>query len=162
MATDDKALDHAWAYFTLHANQRITVFNYFVVFAGILCTGLAATIQASDRFSFIGIALGVILVMLSFLFWKLDQRTSFLIKHAEDILKLHEPVLAPLLADEVDKTSKAKADDGLWTYGQVFRAIFAVMALIGFVGAILSALHATHHLDWSATANAAAPVKNAG
>ena len=162
MATDDKALGHAWAYFTLHANQRITVFNYFVVFAGILCTGLAATLQAPDRFSFIGIALGFILMMLSFLFWKLDQRTSFLIKHAEEIIKIHEPDLAPLVADEVGKTSKAKAEDGLWTYGQVFRAIFIVMALIGIAGAILSALHATHRLEWSTTANTSVAVKNAG
>jgi hypothetical protein len=162
MATDDKALDHAWAYFTLHANQRITVFNYFVVFAGILCTGLAATMQASVRLSFVGIALGLILVMLSFLFWKLDQRTSFLIKHAEDVIKTHEPALAPLLADEVGKTSNAKANDGLWTYGEVFRAIFVAMALIGVAGATLSALRATRCLDWSETPDAAAPLKNAG
>ena len=161
MATDDKGLDHAWAYFTLHANQRITVFNYFVVFSGILCTGLAATLQAPTRSSFVGIALGLILVMLSFLFWKLDQRTSFLIKHAEDVIKNHEPALAPLVADEVDKTTKAKAKDGLWTYGEVFRAIFAVMALIGLVGGTLSALHATHRLDWSEIPTAGAAVKNA-
>lgn len=62
-------------YFSLHATQRITVFNYFVVFAGILSTGLAATIRAPNRLAFVGIALRLLLSFLSFLFWKLDQRT---------------------------------------------------------------------------------------
>ena len=49
MGRDDGALAHAWAYFQLHAAQRITIFNYFVVLSGILATGLAAAIQAPPR-----------------------------------------------------------------------------------------------------------------
>lgn len=120
MATEDKALEHAWAYFSLHAAQRITVFNYFVVFAGILCTGLAATMQAPIRLAFVGIALGLLLTALAFLFWKLDERTSFLIKHAEETIKRLEPSLATLLTVEVAKTDHAQVNDGLWTYGRSF------------------------------------------
>lgn len=153
MATDNKALDHAWAYFSLHAAQRITVFNYFVVFAGILSTGLAATIQASDRLAFVGIALGLLLSFLSFLFWKLDQRTSFLVKHAEDKIKVLEPTTAALVTDEAAKTDAAKKINGLWTYGSIFRTIFCVMGIVGLAGAVLSAARATDRIDWSEPAN---------
>lgn len=148
MSRDDGALAHAWAYFNLHASQRITIFNYFVVFSGILTTGLAAAIQAPPRLAVVGVALGLLLCLLSFLFWQLDRRTSFLIKHAEDAIKLQEPVGAQLMTEEVVKTADAKQDEGLWTYGKVFRSIFLVMAIVGLAGAIVSGLRGSGRLSW--------------
>ncbi len=161
MLSDEKALDHAWAYFALHAAQRITVFNYFVVFAGILCTGLAATVQAPNRLAFVGIALGLLLSMLSFLFWKLDERTSFLVKHAEDTIKALEPTIAAVVTTEVNKTTAAETNDGLWTYGQVFRTIFWAMGIVGIAGALLSAGRATHFVNWSEPAYTDVPSNKA-
>jgi hypothetical protein len=148
MAADNKALDHAWSYFALHASQRITVFNYFVVFAGVLCTGMATAIQASPQLALVGSALGLLLIFLSYVFWKIDQRTAFLIKHAEDVIKQLEPSTAPLFAGEEGKTHVAKRDMRMWTYGRAFRTIFAVMGTIGFAGAVLGDLRATGILDW--------------
>ncbi len=148
MSRDDGALAHAWAYFNLHAGQRITIFNYFVVFSGILTTGLAAAIQAPPRLATVGVALGLLLCLLSFLFWQLDRRTSFLIKHAEDAIKLQEPVGARLMTEEVVKTANAKKGEGLWTYGKVFRSIFLVMAIVGLAGAIVSGLRGSGKLSW--------------
>jgi len=148
MSRDDGALAHAWAYFQLHAAQRITIFNYFVVFSGILATGLAAAIQAPPRLASVGVALGLLLALLSYLFWQLDRRTSFLVKHAEDAIKLQEPAGARLMSDEVDKTRDAKKNDGLWTYGKVFRVIFCVMAIVGIGGAIVSGLRWAGCLSW--------------
>lgn len=79
-------LEHAWRYFELHANQRISIFNYFVVISGAVSAGIAATWQGSQHFSIVGIVLGLLLSVVSFVFWKLDQRVSFLIKHAESAL----------------------------------------------------------------------------
>jgi len=148
MEKDDGSLAHAWAYFELHANQRVTVFNYFVVFSGILATGLAASIQATPRLAIVGIALGLLLSLLSYLFWQLDRRTSFLIKHAEDAIKAKEPAGARLMTEEVDKTEKAKKDIGLWTYGKAFRTIFLVMGLVGLCGAVVSGLRWCVQLSW--------------
>lgn len=162
MAGDEKALDHAWGYFALHANQRITVFNYFVVFAGVLTTGIAAAVQASREMASVGIALGLLLVLLSFVFWKLDQRTSFLIKHAEDVIRQLEPASASLLGTEGAKTQVAKRDERLWTYGRAFRTIFLVMALVGIAGTLLAGARATGLINLRAeaetTKGAAAPI----
>src|SRR4051794_23723757 len=105
MGRDDGSLAHAWAYFSLHAGQRITIFNYFVVFSGILATGLATAIQGPPRLASIGVALGLLLSLLSYLFWQLDRRTSFLVKHAEDAIKTIEPAGAQLITEEVAKTA---------------------------------------------------------
>ena len=158
MAADDKDLNHAWSYFALHANQRITVFNYFVVFSGVLCTGIAAAVQASPKVAAVGVALGLLLAVLSFVFWKLDQRTAFLIKHAEDILKQLEPSTGQLIGAEEQKTAAAKRNLRMWTYGQVFRTIFAFMALIGIAGAVLAAFTASGALAWGSAKPASACV----
>jgi hypothetical protein len=79
----ESALEHAWRYFELHANQRMTVFNFFLVLAGLAAAGLAAAVQGSPRFAVLGIVWGLLLALVSFVFWKLDQRASFFIKLAE-------------------------------------------------------------------------------
>lgn len=144
---DSGALEHAWAYFQLHAQQRITIFNYFVVFSGILATGLAAAIQAPPRLASVGVALGILLSVLSYIFWQIDKRTSFLVKHSEDAIKRHEPVGAQLVTEEVAKTDAAKAQ-GLWTYGKAFRVIFIIMGIVGLSGAAVSGLRWSGRLTW--------------
>lgn len=145
---DEKALAHAWAYFELHAAQRITVFNYFVVFSGILATGLAATLQAAPRLASVGVALGLLLTLLSYLFWQLDRRTAFLVKHAEEAIATLEPDGARLVGEEAARSTAAANSEGLWTYKQVFRVIFLVMALVGLAGAAVCALRWGGQLNW--------------
>ena len=136
-----QAREHAWKYFELHANQRIAVFNFFLV----LSAGMAATLQGSQRFALLGVGLGVLLVVVAFVFWKLDQRVSFLVKHAESALAQIEGAFPDpslqLFHQEPSKTAAAKDASGLWgrlwTYGQVFRLLFWAMALFGIVGAVL-------------------------
>jgi len=156
VAAENKALDHAWSYFQLHANQRITVFNYFVILSGVLAAGLAATIQGPPRLASLGVGLGLLLALLSYVFWKFDQRTAFLIKHSEDILRVLEPDTAPVFADEVGKTDAAKKD-GMWTYGKSFKVIFCVMGIVGLSGSAVSALRYCGLVSWEQPGAAVPP-----
>ena len=81
--------EYAWSYFQLHANQRMTTFNFFVVIAALLTTGLSGTFNKDFQNPFIGIVLGAGLIVISFIFWKLDQRIRYMIKHAETTLNLN-------------------------------------------------------------------------
>lgn len=147
-APSEALLEHTWRYFELHAKQRITVFNYFLVLSGAVVAGLAATLQGSPRFSFVGAVLGVLLALVSFVFWKLDQRVSFLIKHAEAALAEVEKALptesARLFLLEPGRAETAAKSapwwTRQWTYGRAFRFVFVVMALFGIIGAVLSGL----------------------
>jgi hypothetical protein len=145
--SDKEILDHAWKYFTVHASQRLLLFNVFVVSSGAVVAGLAACLQKSGFFPALGSGLGCLLVLNAFVFWKLDQRTSFLVKHAEEALteieRTFQKPTAQLFYREPLRTAAGEKDNGLirmWTYGRVFRFVFGLMACIGTVGASLSLL----------------------
>lgn len=79
-------LDHAWKYFEIHADQRIKLFNFYLVIIAASGSALTYILQNKNQ-SLLGVFLGLFLIFVSYIFWKLDQRTSFLIKQAEKILK---------------------------------------------------------------------------
>ena len=145
-STQQLMLEHTWRYFELHANQRVSVFNFFVVMTGALAAGIAASLQGSPKLAAIGVVLGILLSLVSFVFWKLDQRVSFLIKHAEDALAEIESTLpektARLFSLEPISTSAAKSKTNLWSrhwsYGRSFRFIFVFMSIFGAASASLS------------------------
>jgi hypothetical protein len=147
LSTKD-TLDHAWNYFVLHAGQRMSLFNFFLVLAGLVAAGLAACIQQSGPLQLLGAALGLLLTLVSFIFWKLDQRVSFLLKHAENAIANIEssiPVsVGRLVSSEVTQTSAAHAKGfilfRMWTYGTAFRAVFLVMGTVGMGGGTLCIL----------------------
>jgi cyanate permease len=148
--------EHAWKHFEVHASQRMTVFNYFLAVSGALAAGLATTLQGTARFSVLGIALGGLLALVSFIFWKLDQRVSFLIKRAELALseiERHFPSpAAQLFLREPEEAEAARKASTLWsrpwTYGRAFRFVFSAMAVFGTTGATLSTLKFVGVVSW--------------
>jgi hypothetical protein len=146
-------LDHAWRYFELHAGQRMSLFNFFLVVSGVILAGLAACLQLTGSLRLLGLCLGVLLAVVAFTFWKLDQRVSFLIKHAEDAIVGIEKLLpldvARLFSNERGRTAAHKSVGiGLvrpWTYGSAFRFIFWIMGLVGISGGTLSL---ARYLGW--------------
>jgi hypothetical protein len=56
-SVSDTVLTHAWRYFELHANQRMSVFNFFLALSGVVSAGLAALVQGSAHLIFLGILL---------------------------------------------------------------------------------------------------------
>ena len=121
-----------------------------------VAAGLATTLQGTQRFSSLGVALGILLVLVSFVFWKLDQRVSFLIKHAECALAEVEQTLpaqsARLFLMEPNSTKAAVSTASWWsrhwTYGKAFRVVFLMMGIFGFAGTVLSALKFLGMVNW--------------
>lgn len=142
MADDpDVALEHAWRYFQLHADQRISVFNFFVAIASLLAAGIAFGLQGPRDLWPLGGVASFLMIVLAFVFWKLDQRVSGMIKVAEDVIVGAESVLISdpslrTMSRELNAAGALKKGGlrGAWTYGQSFRLIFGVVALVGFLG----------------------------
>jgi hypothetical protein len=153
--------EYAWNYFELHARQRMSVFNYFVLIAALLTAGLAGSFSKSGSsllISIISLLLAISLVVISFVFWKLDQRVRQLIKHAEEALKMLEKHSTScdtnihkhlsLFSEEEKFTEKLRTkykkknifSPWLWhmSYYQCFRIIYIVFSFIGLLGIILS------------------------
>lgn len=135
--------NHIWKYFEIHASQRLTVFNFFSAFSGLIAAGIGAVAPASKDYSAVGVALGAMLIVISFIFWKLDQRAAFLIKHAEEALKRLEADTQAefgLFSSEPTRHGEARAARSWitkpWSFGESFRGLFVLMAGAG-AGAVI-------------------------
>lgn len=137
-----QSMDHAWRYFELHAQQRMTVFNFYLAISGLTAAGIGVSLQYGSEFSIVTFMLGNFLSLISFIFWKLDQRVSELIKRSERALSELEKVssikYAILFLEEgTDPKSMSYGLLSTWTYGRCFRVSFVTVALSGLVFAML-------------------------
>jgi hypothetical protein len=153
-----ETLEHSWRYFAIHAGQRLTLFNYFIAVSGVTLAGGAAALQGTARFSLLGVALGLLLVLLALIFYKLDERTSALIKISERALAATErqcmPPEARLFASEIESVTTEVLDPSSagWTYGRSLRLSFLVVGILGLSLCVLSLLRAADLLRWEGAA----------
>ncbi|MBJ8442700.1 RipA family octameric membrane protein [Acinetobacter bereziniae] len=140
-------LDHAWKYFEIHSEQRIKLFNFYLVIMAASGSALAYVIQNKNQ-SILGIFLGLFIVFASFIFWKLDQRTSFLVKQSERILRNLEKEYDAkyyLFSNECREFSTENNESNSFTrkysYRELFNTTFIFTAFIGLIFIILSTLN---------------------
>jgi hypothetical protein len=154
-----------WNYFQQHAQQRIACFNFFVVFQALMTTGLLATFQPHFKTYFVGVGIGLLQALISFVFWKVDQRNKYLTKHGENAIIEFEqdytflppdaeerPNPIKLFSAEVFDTTKLRVSQRYmevwnqqWSYSKCFNSMFVAFGVIGVIGALLSGLHS---LEW--------------
>jgi hypothetical protein len=79
--------DYAWKYFALHADQRLKTFQFFITLATALIGGTLIFLRYDESHHKWIAVLGFLLCFLAFVFWKLDHRTSALVKNGENALK---------------------------------------------------------------------------
>ena len=150
--------EYAWNYFELHARQRMSVFNYFVIIAALLTAGLAGSLSKDDGYHLISFVLSLSLIVISFVFWKLDQRVRYFIKHAEKALKILEKHWTDedtnidgnlaLFSAEEESTgelrkqlrNKYRFQPWRWhmSYYKCFCFVYFVFGVIGVLGMIMS------------------------
>lgn len=112
----------------------MTVFNFFLAISGIIAAGIGVSLQQGEKFSALASALGIFLSLVSFLFWKLDQRVSEMIKISEramlaieNLLGIHE---VSIFTSE-HQLVHPKGLLSIWTYGKCFRITFSAVGTIG-------------------------------
>ena len=149
--TDDELRKQAWDFFQMQAGQRLATFNFYIAISSLLSTGLVATFKNEIDLPYVGIAFGLLLILFSFIFWKLDQRNSDLIKGAETSLKFFEarsaledeagiPHVAKRFTREEFDTCRKKNQHPwqFWkkhySYSQCFNHVFMIFGCGGLVG----------------------------
>jgi hypothetical protein len=138
--------DHAWNWFAHHAEQRMTALRFFLLVIGIFAVGYYQTLNNGHYV--LAAVFSVVSCCFSVLFWRLDIRTRELIKVGEDLLSQTEGEMTKLstiqvtIVTDVDKRSSKHATrlfpKHLYSYGQIFSAIF----LISFLFSICTAVYA--------------------
>ncbi len=135
--SDNYIFEHCWRYFQLHSQQRMTVFNFYLVICGLTAAGIGFSLQQSDSYKYMASLLGLFLIFVSFIFFKLDQRVSFLIKEAEDALisvesNFEGKVYKIFTKDNLDG-NLSKGFFSVWTYGKCLRYSFFIMGYSGLI-----------------------------
>jgi hypothetical protein len=144
VSLDQSFRDYAWGYFALHSEQRMKTFHFYILLATALVGTVGLLIKTGELHQWMA-AFGFLLVFFSFVFWKFDQRTRHLIKHAEAALAFldqqHEladqnglPHPLKLFAHEAAVTSRLELfplANAHFSYARCLRWIFSMFALIG-------------------------------
>lgn len=154
---DSDLQKQAWDYFVLHASQRMTVFNFYIILSALITTSYVASFNNHSNLAFFRIALAALLSLFAFVFWKLDERTKRLVKIGEEALKYFEGTIS---SDEVAKvftreeieTSRKRAVQARWnprerllSYSDCFQIIFGAFFLAGVVELIISIAQCFKH-----------------
>ena len=129
--------------------------NYYVLISSLLCTGLASSLKDDPNSSYLGASFGLLLILFSFVFWKLDCRNSDLIKGAEEALEFFEettdlrdtegiPHVAKRFLREKFTTTKKKQTrtwkfwKSSFSYTECFGLVFTIFSVTGLIGFIWS------------------------
>jgi hypothetical protein len=79
-----RALDHAWAWFKYHAEQRIALIRFYIVAIGGMAAGIGI-LQQQGQYALCAIV-SFFAALAAFCFIRLDQRSSDLVKQAKEAL----------------------------------------------------------------------------
>jgi hypothetical protein len=135
--------DHAWDYFALHAEQRLRMFHFFILLQIGLISAMLFSARTGAGNLTLGSIVGLLMALLSFVFWKLDQRTKGMIKVSETALRLFEnrvtqilddPELAgalPFINDPQLQERVGRSAVGLLSYSKCFGIVFLTFAILG-------------------------------
>jgi hypothetical protein len=137
---EERALEHAWAWFSLHASQRMQVVSYVLVAFALVLAGYGAAMQAENRVVAVGIAATGIAIAVSFLL--LEARTRELVQAAEPaIATLQARLAARASLPELELVKMVdKPTQKFRKYSFVIRALMSaaivLLAGAGFVAAL--------------------------
>lgn len=155
--TEKDALDVAWKYFQQHAQQRVSYFNFFVLFSSLLTTGLLASLNSQFNLPQLGIGIGLMQMLVAFVFLKIDQRNKYLTKIGECALiqleslysnKIDNSEQLTVFTCELSRTSALRERTKKWnpfgqlSHSQCFQLIYFAYALAGLIG-MIAAIHIT-------------------
>ncbi len=136
--------NYAWDYFALHANQRTTLFRYFIVFVSLYMTGIALMIRgfacsgiSSEIFVIVA---SIAFIVVTYIFWRLDKRNIQLIGFAKSSLievenKLNDKDPKNDLVFQMQAKTPAEMK-----HSKCYEKIFVAAPLLGLIFIIWAAI----------------------
>lgn len=156
--SDKDVLELIWKYFEHHGNQRLTHINFFTVLSSALLVSQYTVLGTNNNLLFAPIVIGIIQINVSFVFYKIDERTMFLVKHAEKVMVSIESTYSfsddkgyinslKIFTNEIEETNKAKKEKNFLlrqiSHKKSYRILlisFAVMGVLGSIWGILKVI----------------------
>ena len=128
-----------WNYFQIHSQQRMSVFNFYIVITIAMFSSFGFFI--SEKVYVFGCLISILIVAVNFSFFKLDERTSFMIKEVEEKLREWEQKNIEekyrIFSDEEKKFQACRSIgtyyidlEKKYTYGEIFRFTFRIFTYL--------------------------------
>ena len=142
-------LDYAWRWFALHARQRVTMFNFFLIASGVVANAYGLLLREKEwSAAMVVAAIGCVIGLASMV---LDVRNRQLVKLGEEALTVIEVKYLfpaeirpgfdnPLRSGILARESKNIGLDSLIKHKFIFRILESVVAA-AFVAAAIYAWH---------------------
>ena len=133
--------DYAWDYFSLHAEQRLKTFHFFILISAFIFTSCAAITRFIESSMLLALPMFAISI-LAFVFWELDKRNKQLVRVGEESLKEIESKLIEKglsvelcpFTNEENKTRNIRNNKFLnLSYSNCFGLVFLSFGLTGLV-----------------------------
>lgn len=156
--TNDKSsiYDHAWRYFELHATQRISLIRYYIIVLSLYVTGagyLVAKFSLESCTEEIGVIFfSAIFIVLTIIFWFLDNRNRRLIHLAEKSLRSHERS-SKLEPEHKIFIREQKISRCSIRHTHCFRALF----ILAIISAVVILLYSSWHICKTPTERSSQP-----
>lgn len=151
---DEIFRDYAMQYFTLHAEQRLKMFQFYISLSTAIMGGSLLIFRYGHQSRWITL-LWFFLAFLSFIFWKLDGRSRTLIRNAEEALKfLDSKLQLPDVDGAPHPLTIFARDDKLFgespkfpllyvpfSYTRSFKYVFAAVSCLGISAGVFGLVY---------------------
>lgn len=139
MKAIEMAIGRASTWFQIHADQRLKLFNFYVLlFLGLLA-GFGTVVK--EKLYWLELGIPLLLLVITYSFKQLDRRSAALVKHAECALReLERKLEAASALPEIKLIEAANEKDDVLSYRQAFNLIFFAGALASAAGVVLAIL----------------------
>ncbi len=140
--------ESAWKHFAVHADHRLKMFQFYITISTALLGGVILLYRTGESAEAL-VILCFLMSFFSFVFWKLEKRTSILVKNAEDAIKYldssvdlpdidGQPNPLKLFTRDDFRTQNRKKHFGIshFSYHKCFAWVFIVTGGLGFFGMI--------------------------
>ena len=130
------ALEHAWAWFSLHATQRLQSVNFFLIAVAFLSAAFVTAVKEQMYVLAGGIA--ILGACVSYFFYRMERRIRSLLHAAEDAMApLQERLATALNMQALRMVSRVDyGQPGEWKYSKVFRYLYIITAAAFVLGLI--------------------------
>ena len=143
--------EYAWRWFDLHAKQRVSMFNFFLISVGALATAYGLLLR--EQLYVVAAVAAFLGVLVSLVSCLLDVRNRQLVKMGEEALKEVEKAHlteCQILTDE-------KQPPSLLKHGSLIKLLEIVVAIVYFAGMVYSVILGTGMFDLTTSENLSRP-----
>jgi hypothetical protein len=144
---------YAWDWFSHHANQRFTAFNFFLVALGAVTVAFATA--ETHRFRALGVGLAILAAVVALAFFMLDVRNAQIVEFARHELERLEQEIGVPITGPSQTQRRLLVSHKFW-----FRSILAAAGALAVAAGIWAASGFGHDAHRAGESNRAAASKH--